>query len=55
MSDKNLIQQFVHFLKTEKFYWIVPLVIVLILLAILGYMEFFGDDGEGAPFLYPNE
>ena len=49
MSKLSLIGEFTHFLKTEKKYWLVPIVIVFVL---FGLLIVFSQSSAVAPFIY---
>lgn len=50
MAKHSLMRDFVHFIKTEKAYWMVPLVILLLVLSVLAVVT---NNPAVAPFLYP--
>lgn len=50
MAKHSLMREFVHFIKTEKVYWMVPLAILLV---VLGLLAIFAQSSPLAPFLYP--
>ena len=49
MSKLSLVGEFVHFLKAEKKYWLVPIVIVFVL---FGLLIVFSQSSAVAPFIY---
>ena len=50
-EDQGLISDFLTFLKEEKIWWILPIVIILALFAAIAI--FGGAAGPWAPFIYP--
>lgn len=51
LGSQSLVKDFLQFLKEEKIWWILPLVVVLALLGLLAFAA--GSAGPLAPFLYP--
>ena len=49
MSKTRLLGEFLQFLKEEKKYWLVPIVIVFVL---LGLLIVFAQSSAVAPFIY---
>lgn len=49
MSKISLVGEFLLFLKTEKKYWLAPIVIVFVL---LGLLIVFSQSSALAPFIY---
>ena len=49
MSKFSLLGEFIHFLKTEKKYWLAPIVVVFLL---LGLLIVFSQSSAVAPFIY---
>ena len=45
---ESLLSEFVHFLKTNKRWWLLP---ILLIIAALALLTFFGSTGA-APFIY---
>jgi hypothetical protein len=50
MPKSSLIREFLLFLKEEKIWWLIPLVVILLL---LGALLIFAEKSVLAPFLYP--
>ena len=50
MAKQSLLREFVFFLRTEKKWWLIPLIIVLLL---MGAVLYFGSSYVLAPFIYP--
>jgi Family of unknown function (DUF5989) len=50
MAKITLIREFLHFLKIEKMWWMIPIILVLLL---LGLVLVFAESSALAPFLYP--
>jgi hypothetical protein len=50
MAKQSLIKEFFLFVKHEKKWWLVPLMIVLL---IVGALVLFASQSPLAPFLYP--
>jgi hypothetical protein len=49
MSKRTVLSEFVQFLKQEKKYWLVPIVIVFVL---FGLLIVFSQSSAVAPFIY---
>lgn len=49
MSKLSILNEFFDFLKTRKRYWLLPIVLVLLLVAVL---IFFAESSTVAPFIY---
>jgi hypothetical protein len=49
MSKLSLLGEFVQFLKTEKKYWLAPIIVVFVL---LGLLIVFSQSSAVAPFIY---
>ncbi len=49
MSKGRVLREFVEFLKQEKKYWLVPVVIVF---ALFGLLLVFSQSSAVAPFIY---
>ena len=49
MSKSRIVREFFEFLRTEKKYWLAPIVIVFIL---LGLLIAFSQSSAVAPFIY---
>ena len=49
MSKSRVLSEFVQFLKQEKKYWLVPIVIVFVL---FGLLIVFSQSSAVAPFIY---
>ena len=49
MSKMSLVGEFIQFLKTEKKYWLAPIVVVFLL---LGLLIVFSQSSAVAPFIY---
>jgi len=49
MSKGSVVSEFVHFLKEEKKYWLVPIVVVFVL---FGLLIVFSQSSAVAPFIY---
>jgi hypothetical protein len=50
MAKMSIIREFLAFLKHEKKWWLIPIVVLLML---LGLVIVFGQNSALAPFLYP--
>lgn len=50
MAKQSLVKEFVLFIKVEKKYWMIPLIIVLLMVSGL---VLFAGSSPAAPFLYP--
>jgi len=50
MAKQSLLKEFMLFIKHEKKWWLIPLVIVLL---IVGALVMFAGSSPLAPFLYP--
>ncbi len=50
MAKQSIIREFFLFIKHEKKWWLVPL---LVILAIIGGFVVFASSSPLAPFLYP--
>ncbi len=50
MAKQSLIREFFLFIKHEKKWWLVPLILVLLL---VGALLIFAQTSPLAPFLYP--
>lgn len=50
MAKQSLVKEFFLFIKHEKKWWLIPLVVVLL---IVGVMFIFATSSPLAPFLYP--
>ena len=50
MAKQSLVKEFVLFIKHEKKYWLIPLIVVLL---IVGALILFSSSSPLAPFLYP--
>jgi len=50
MAKQSLIREFFLFIKHEKKWWLIPLVLVLLL---VGLLLVFAQSSPLAPFLYP--
>lgn len=49
MSKLTIVREFVDFLKTEKKFWLAPIVLVFVL---LGLLIVFSQSSALAPFIY---
>ena len=49
MSKLSIVGEFFQFLKTEKKYWLTPIVVVFVL---LGLLIVFSQSSAVAPFIY---
>ena len=49
MSKSRLVRDFVEFLRTEKKFWLAPIVVVFVL---LGLLIVFSQSSAVAPFIY---
>jgi hypothetical protein len=49
MAKKRVLVEFVQFLREEKKYWLMPIVIVFVL---FGLLIVFGQSSAVAPFIY---
>jgi hypothetical protein len=49
MSKSRVLSEFIQFLKQEKKYWLVPIVIVFVL---FGLLIVFSQSSAVAPFIY---
>ena len=49
MSKSRIVREFFEFLRTEKKYWLAPIVIVFVL---LGLLIAFSQSSAVAPFIY---
>ena len=50
MAKQSLVREFFLFIKHEKKWWLVPLILVLL---IVGALVIFASSSPLAPFLYP--
>lgn len=50
MAKLSLIKEFILFLKQEKKWWLIPIVLLLL---VLGVLVVFAESSALAPFLYP--
>ena len=50
MARQSLVKEFLLFIKHEKKYWMIPLIVVLL---IVGALIAFTSSSPLAPFLYP--
>lgn len=50
MAKQSLVKEFFLFVKHEKKWWLVPLILVLL---IVGVLVIFASSSPLAPFLYP--
>lgn len=50
MARQSLVREFLAFIRQEKKWWMIPLVLVLLL---LGALMIFASSSPLAPFLYP--
>jgi hypothetical protein len=50
MAKQSLIKEFFHFIKAEKKWWLIPLILVLL---IVGGLILFASSSPLAPFVYP--
>lgn len=50
MAKQSLVKEFMLFIKHEKKWWLVPLILVLLL---VGALMIFASSSPLAPFLYP--
>ncbi len=50
MANQSLIREFFSFIKHEKKWWMIPLVVVLL---VVGFLIVFASSSPLAPFLYP--
>ena len=50
MAKQSLIKEFALFIKHEKKWWLIPLVVVLLL---VGALVLFASSSPLAPFIYP--
>lgn len=50
MAKQSLVKEFFLFVKQEKKYWLVPLILVLLLVTALAL---FANSSPLAPFIYP--
>jgi len=51
MAKQSLLREFFAFIRHEKKWWMIPLVLVLLLIG--GLILFAGSSGPLAPFIYP--
>ena len=51
MAKQSLTKEFILFIKFEKKYWLIPLILVLLLFCMLMFIG--GSSPAAAPFLYP--
>lgn len=49
MSKRRVLEEFVQFLRQEKKYWLVPIVVVFVL---FGLLIVFSQSSAVAPFIY---
>ena len=49
MSKNRVVSEFWHFLKQEKKYWLIPIVVVFVL---FGLLIIFSQSSAVAPFIY---
>lgn len=49
MSRSRVLGEFVQFLRTEKKYWLLPIVLVFV---VLGLLVVFAQSSAVAPFIY---
>jgi uncharacterized protein DUF5989 len=49
VSKSRLLREFVQFLRTEKKYWLAPIVVAFVL---LGLLIIFSQSSAVAPFIY---
>lgn len=50
MAKQSLIKEFLLFIKHEKKWWLIPLIVVLLL---VGALVLFASSSPWAPFIYP--
>jgi hypothetical protein len=50
MAKQSLLKEFLLFVKEEKKWWLVPLILVLL---VVGTLVLFASTSPMAPFLYP--
>ena len=50
MANQSLIKEFFLFIKHEKKWWMIPLIMVLL---VVGFLIVFASSSPLAPFLYP--
>ena len=50
MANQSLLKEFLLFVKHEKKWWLVPLLVVLL---AFGALVFFASSSPLAPFIYP--
>ncbi len=50
MAKQSLAKEFILFIKQEKKWWLIPLVLVLLL---VGVLVVFASSSPLAPFIYP--
>jgi uncharacterized protein DUF5989 len=50
MAKQSIIREFIAFIKHEKKWWLIPLIVVLL---IVGSLILFTSTSPLAPFLYP--
>ena len=50
MAKQSLIREFFLFIKHEKKWWLIPLILVLL---AVGFVMVFASSSPLAPFLYP--
>ena len=50
MANQSLVREFFAFIKHEKKWWMIPLVVVLL---IVGALILFASSSPLAPFVYP--
>jgi len=50
MAHQSLMREFILFLKQEKKWWLIPLVVLLL---AVGALLFFAGNSVLAPFIYP--
>ena len=51
MAKSRVLSEFVEFLRQEKKYWLIPIVVVFVLL-LLGAVMIFAQSSAIAPFIY---
>jgi hypothetical protein len=49
MAEQGLLNEFFHFLKVRKAWWMIP---VLLMLIFVGVLIIFGESSAISPFIY---
>jgi len=50
MAKHKILKEFLHFIKHEKLYWLIPLFVIM---SIVVFLLVFAQSSPLAPFLYP--